>query len=218
MLAYLVENTIITKQFSDQLFDQLKTKCSSHDLTINVAKSKIIRFNPLKRNIDMPLVPFPIKNLNKIKILGVTFTSDCSFSAHINLTVHKANASLQTLIKMRRFGCDTKSLLHAYTCYVCLLLEYACPVWGPSAIHTAYLLRDIECIQKRATRIILRDHGIPYDQALAKLNLSPLKVQLEHLIHQFGKFILANKSHQSLLPEPAPPNSQTRLQNKLVPP
>ena len=58
VLAYLVKNTIITKQFSDQLFDQLKTKCSSHDLTINIAKSKIIRFNPLKRNIDMPLVPF----------------------------------------------------------------------------------------------------------------------------------------------------------------
>ena len=27
VLAYLVENTIITKQFSDQLFDQLKIKC-----------------------------------------------------------------------------------------------------------------------------------------------------------------------------------------------
>ena len=131
----------------------------------------------------MPLVPFPI--VNEIKILGVTITSDCSFSANINLTVHKANASLQTLTKMRRFGCDTKSLLHAYTCYVRPLLEYACPVWGPSAIRTAYLLRDTECVQKRATRIILRDRGIPYDQALAKLNLSPLKVRLEHLIHQF---------------------------------
>ena len=126
VLAYLVENVIITKQFSDQLLDQLKTECSSHDLTINLAKSKIIRFNPLKRNIDMPLVPFPI--VNEIKILGVTFTSDCSFSAHIDLTIHKANASLQTLTKMRRFGCDTESLLHAYMCYVRSLLEYACPV------------------------------------------------------------------------------------------
>ena len=75
VLAHLVENTIITKQFSDQLFDQQKTECSGHDLTINVAKSRIIRFNPLKRNIDMPLVPFPV--VNEIKILGVIFTSDC---------------------------------------------------------------------------------------------------------------------------------------------
>ena len=85
VLAYLVENTIITKQFSDQLFDHLKTECSSHDLTIYEAKSKTIRFNPLKQNTDLPLVPFPI--VNEMKILGVTFTSDCSFSAHINSTV-----------------------------------------------------------------------------------------------------------------------------------
>ena len=142
----------------------------------------------------MPLVSFPI--VNKIKILGVTFTSDCSFSAHINLTVHKADGSLQTLTKMRRFGCDTESLLDAYMCYVHPLLEYACPVWGPSAIRTANLLRDIECVQKRATSIILRNRDIPYDQALAKLNLSPLKVRLEHLIQQFGKSVLANKSHR----------------------
>ena len=122
------------------------------------------------------------------------------------------------LPKMRRFGCDTESLLHAYMCYVCPLLEYACPVWGPSAICTAYLLHDIERIQKRATRIILQNCDIPYDQALTKLNLSPLKVQLEHLIQQFGKSVLANKSHQSLLPKPALPNSQTWLQNKLLPP
>jgi len=99
---YLVKNIIITKHFSDQLFDQLKTECSSHDLTINVAMSKIIRFNPLKRNIDMPLFPFSI--LNEMKILGVTLNGDYHFSAHINSTVHKANACLQTLTKLGIFG------------------------------------------------------------------------------------------------------------------
>ena len=92
----------------------------------------------------MSLVPFLI--VNEMKILGVTFISDCSFSAHINITVHKANASLQTLTKMRRFGCDTESLLNAYMCYVRPLLEYACPLWGPSAIRMAYVLRDMETV------------------------------------------------------------------------
>ena len=50
VLVYLVENTILTKKFSDHLFDRLKTECSCHDLTIDVAKSKIICFNTLKRN------------------------------------------------------------------------------------------------------------------------------------------------------------------------
>ena len=57
--------------------------------------SKIIRFNPLKRNIDMPLFPFSI--VNEMKILGVTLNGDYNFSAHINSTVQKANACLQTL-------------------------------------------------------------------------------------------------------------------------
>ena len=141
----------------------------------------------------MPVVPVPI--LNELKVLGVTFASDCSFSAHINSTVHNTNASLQTLTKMRRFGCDTESLLHANMCLVRPLLECVSLVLGPSAIRTAYLLRDVEFIQKRETRIIFRSRKIPYDEDLVKLNLYQLEVRLEHLFLQFGKSVLANTSH-----------------------
>ena len=78
-----------------------------------------------------PNVPFLLTN--SIKILGVTFSNDFSFAAHIENVVKSANTSLQTLNGMRRFTANTESLKYAYIAYVRPILEYACPVWVPSA-------------------------------------------------------------------------------------
>ena len=55
-----------------------------------------------------PNVPFPLTS--SIKILGVTFSNDFSFAAHIENVVKSANASLQTLNGMRRFSANTESI------------------------------------------------------------------------------------------------------------
>jgi len=90
-----------------------------------VNKSKIVRFNPLKSDFMEPNVPFFLTN--SIKILGVTFSNDFSFAAHIKHVVKSANSSLQTLNDMHRFNANTKSIKHGHMAYVRPILEYVCP-------------------------------------------------------------------------------------------
>ena len=125
-------------------------------------KSKIVHFNPLKSDVMEPNVPLLLTN--SIKILGVTFSIYFSFAAHIENVVKSANASLQTLNGMRRFSANTESIKYAYIAYVRPILEYACPVWMPSALRTVYLCQELESVQKRAVSIILDRRDIPYER------------------------------------------------------
>ena len=124
ILKYLVQN-IVTPQFSSNFFSVFTKECAELNLEINVNKSRIVCFNPLKSNVMVPNVPFFLTN--SIKILGVTFSNDFSFTAHIENVVKSANASLQTLNSMHRFSANTESIQYAYIVYVCPSLEYACP-------------------------------------------------------------------------------------------
>ncbi|XP_065583824.1 uncharacterized protein LOC136042814 [Artemia franciscana] len=60
LLKYLVENGIVEKEFSDDIFDAFIAECNVSKLIINTNKSKVLRFNPLKHTFSQPNVPFPI--------------------------------------------------------------------------------------------------------------------------------------------------------------
>ena len=142
LLPYLLHGHVPTIQFPEITFDLLSSQWSDTKLTVNSVTSKILRLNPLKRDFVPPEAPFPV--VSEVKILGVIFSCDCTFTTHINSQTGNANASLQTLSKMFRFGCKAHSLLCAYLCYVRPILEYACFVWGPSVLRTAYLIQELE--------------------------------------------------------------------------
>ena len=73
-----------------------------HSLQISKGKTKILRFNPLKRNFVSPPPRRPSVSL--AVILSVTFSVDCSFSTHVDTITKKANGAMRTLILLRRFG------------------------------------------------------------------------------------------------------------------
>ena len=128
-------------------------------------------------------------------MVGVIFSRDCSFAAHVDSLIRNGNASLQTLSKIRHLGCDVKSLLHAYLSYVRPVPEYACPVWGPLGLHTAHLMYDLESVQKRAVRFIQGSRDIPYQEKLITLNIQCLEQRLSELIVRFGKALLLDPAH-----------------------
>ena len=99
ILKYLVQNGVVTPQFSSNFFSVFTKECAELNLEINVNKSKIVCFNPLISDVMEPNFPFLLTN--NIKILGVTSSNDFSFAAHIENVVKSANASIQTLNGMR---------------------------------------------------------------------------------------------------------------------
>ena len=216
VLKYLVREGVIERQFSETLLASFSEDCERYKLTLNADKSTILRFCPLKRDLEFPQVPFPI--VPSAKILGVTLSMDCTFTEHVEKVIKAGNASLQTLVLMRRFGCDTQSLKNAYITYVRPLLEYAVAVWGPFVQSTHYLCDDLESLQKRAVNIIVGNRSDDYNKLLQELNLESLSDRRLSLIMSLGKSLLSSPHHRLILPPDAPVNQRTRSQLKLQPP
>ena len=188
LLKYIVENAVTKQQSDPTFFTDFINQCKSNSLQVNEQKSKVLRFNPLKRDITIPDALFPI--VSSATILGVTFTSDCSFKLHVDNIVHKGHYSIQSLTSMRRLGFSDRQLLLAYTTYIRPFLEYCCPVWGPQTQNIAYMADELEHVQKRATRIILGPSFSSYESALELLNLPTLFDRRHELIMKFGEITI----------------------------
>ena len=111
-----------------------------------------------------------LTSVDTVKYLGVTLSSDMSWSPHIN----KINTKARRLIGLfyRRFYfCSPSTLVTFYTSFIRPLLEYASAVWDP------YLCKDIDLLEKTQTfalRICLKNWSLSSDNLLSQLNLSAL--------------------------------------------
>lgn len=125
-------------------------------MQINILKTKFLNFNT-KRSATVfsySLFNTPIEHVHTYKYLGVHFTSNLSWEAHINQIVVKANQSLGFLRRTLHMA-NRETKLVAYTALVRPQLEYASTTWNP---HQAYLIQKLESIQSRATRFILKNY------------------------------------------------------------
>ena len=118
---------------------------------------------------------------------------------------------------MKRFGFSVNSMKLAFKTYILPIIEYACPVWGPSVQLSAGMCQDIEAIQIQACKIMLGQAFTTYDNALKVLGLESLFNRRQRLICQFGHFLLRSSKHRTILPLLAPVTSRTRRQYKLNP-
>ena len=215
LLKYLLEGQSAILLFDPSLPTVYQNECERASLTLNEQKCKVLRFNPLKSDFQEP--PTLFKTVGSEKILGVIFSVDCKFNNHVSDLVRKGYAALQSLITMKRFGFSVNSMKLAFKTYILPIIEYACPVWGPSVQLSAGMCQDIEAIQIRACKIMLGQAFTTYDNALKVLGLESLFNRRQRLICQFGHFLLRSSKHRTILPPLAPVTSRTRRQYKLNP-
>ena len=72
-----------------------------------------------------------------------------------------------------------------YILFVRSILEQSCTVWHSSL--TERNTNDLERVQKSATKIILQENYIGYENALARLGLENLKSRREGFCLDFAK-------------------------------
>jgi hypothetical protein len=111
----------------------------------------------LSRKIDKPIHPVlrmenhPITEVNEHKHLGVTLTSNLTWTIHIDNIVTKASTVL-SMLRPLKMKVDRVSLEQMYKSFVRPLLEYADVVWD---IPSNKNLKDkIENVQIKAARIV----------------------------------------------------------------
>lgn len=126
----------------------------------------LVKFNPKKTEyvlfstkhvLDKPNIMFNneiVECVENHKHLGVTFTSNCKWSCHIQNILKSASNQLSMLRKFK-FTLSRQNLEKIYFTYIIPLLEYACELWDGCS---EYDFNKIEQIQYEAARIV---SGLP---------------------------------------------------------
>jgi hypothetical protein len=122
-----------------------------------------------------------LKNVSTNPYLGVQFSNDLKWSAHINYLCKKANSTLGFLRRNLK-RCPSSCRRNAYLALVRPLMEYSSTIWDP------YQKQDIdrlERIQRNAVRFISGDYRTTtpgfVTGLLAKHKLPPLQDRRESL-------------------------------------
>ena len=122
-----------------------------------------MRFQPVKCNMmqltrkhlnkiqaSFTLEGAVLENVDNIKYLGVTITSDLKWNTHISNICTKANRTLGFL-RRTLFSCPQNVEEAAYKGMVRPILEYGSSVWDP---HPDKLQEELEKVQNRAARFV----------------------------------------------------------------
>ena len=126
-----------------------------------------MRFQPVKCNMmqltkkhnkiqaSYTLEGTVLENVDSIKYLGVTITSDLKWNSHIRNVCSKANRTLGFL-RRNLLSCPQDVKEAAYKSMVRPILEYGRTVWDP---HFNGLNDELENVQKRAARFVTRNYS-----------------------------------------------------------
>ena len=126
-----------------------------------------MRFQPVKCNMmqltnkhnkihaQYTLEGTVLENVESIKYLDVTITSDLKWDTHIRNVCTKANRTLGFL-RRNLFSCPQDVKEAAYKILVRPILEYGSSVWDP---HYKCPNDELENVQKRAARIVTRNYS-----------------------------------------------------------
>ncbi len=112
-----------------------------------------------------------VETVDHMRDLGVLVDGQLSFDHHINDIVKRAHVRSIVLLKTfaRR---DRAFLLRLFITYIRPLVEYASAVWNPTSVATT---RKLESVQRRFTKLVLRNGPLSYAERLKELGLESLK-------------------------------------------
>ena len=139
-------------------------------LHFNTSKCKCLYYGKNNPSVTYYLNGQPISSCSQEKDLGVTFDPELNFKLHISNITKKANQILG-IIKRNFNYIDKDTFLKLYKALVRPHLEYGQSVWSPYLISGR---KEIEKIQRRATKLIPKLKNLSYEERLNKLKLPSL--------------------------------------------
>ena len=151
----------------------------------NVVSAKYLKFNKTKcrtmlitRKHSKSCQPPPLlldgtilAQISSYKYLGITITSDLSWSPHISHICNKARRLIGLLYRHFYKHSNSHTLLKLYLSYVRPHLEYLRHVWNPSFKGDIDI---IESVQKYALRVCTKSWELSYDDLLNATSIPPL--------------------------------------------
>lgn len=142
-------------------------------MLFNVDKYKVMHFGYNNKGAIYKLGGKNLETVTEERDLGVVVHQSLKSSCQCVKAVKSANATLGMICRTFLYKNST-SLLQLYKSLVRPKLEYCIQVWRP------YLRRDIDLIekvQKRATKMIIGDAEVGYEDRLKLLKLTSLETR-----------------------------------------
>ena len=112
-----------------EILEEVASEAAQSIMKVNSHKSHITTFNFLKSKPSF-ITPIPNEIITtKIKLLGVTLTSDLKWEANICSIVKQASKSLSLLKLFAKFLYPKAHVLRLFISFIRPQLGYACSVW-----------------------------------------------------------------------------------------
>ena len=202
------------KNILQQEFEKLETVSHNQGMVINQNKTKVMLFNPGKKNDFLPKIQTKdgtkLEVIEEAKLLGILVRTDMSWKSNTNLLCKKGYSRLWMLRNLARLGTDRESLIDVYYKQCRSVLELAAPAWTPGLTKTE--INQLERVQKIACAIILGANYQSYKLALKTLNMDTLESRREQISIKFAKKALKSEkfNHWFTNKESKEPNIKTR--------
>ena len=177
-LIEYADNTLLSKSVLTDAPDSLLQK--DLNTIVDWAKLNCLRLNADKcesirltwRRMSKPVYNHgntSLECVDSIKLLGCIFQSNLSLDLQVQAVTFKCNR-LIGLIRLISGNCPLCVSLHLFKTLVQPILDYCSPVWW---IHRKKHINSIESVQRRASRMILRQKYMeqPYQERLKTLGL-----------------------------------------------
>ena len=130
----------------------------------------ILHFGKNNPNIEYNMEEKLISASRTMKDLGIIFEDDFKFEEHMSKIINNANSKLG-IIKNTFHELTKDNFIILYKAFVRPILEYCCTTWAPHFIKDH---KEIEKVQKRATKLVKSISHLPYGERLKKLSLTTL--------------------------------------------
>ena len=165
-----VYNTIENTTLLQDDLDKLVEWSNRWLLPFNVDKCTVLHYGKKNINVDYSMNSNAITSNHCIRDLGILFQDDLKFSEHINKIVSSANSRLG-IIRNTFHELSEHNFIVLYKSFVRPILEYCCTTWSP---HLIMYHKEIEKIQRRATKLVKHFSKLSYSERLKRLNLTTL--------------------------------------------
>ena len=191
MLLYRVINSTCDLEVVQQGVNNVSDWVHANNLQLNSSKCKFMIVSRLRsRGIQAPALELNGHQLEKVleyKYLGVTLTSNLSWSEHVDTIVCKTRKLVGMLYRQFYRWSSTEALYQLYISLVRPHLEYAAPVWSP---YTSKNISKLEAVQKFALRMCLKDWHASYHDLLEHCHTTELAARRKYLsLSHFYKII-----------------------------
>jgi hypothetical protein len=197
LLHLPVEQSVLQHQLADLL-----VFTNDNKMKINYKKTKILPFNVSKKYDFLPQLHFPehepLEVIYETKLLGVTLSSNLSWTAHVNDITQRATGKLWVLVRFKNLGGSRDQLVKVFQTRVRSTLEFAAPVFTSGL--TQEQSRQLEMVQKKAFAIILGKDYENYESALLTLHQERLDSRRKDLSYKFALKCTKSKRHSSMFP------------------